>query len=119
MTAKQAAALRKAQRVSAQKRRKRAGTIIRTAAVAGVVIATQTRPNSITRTQITRRRIVTAHVARARDDHERMISLRAKAFPESIMSAKKFDANAARTEAKRAIDGYHRQPKSVRRIKRR
>jgi len=119
MSAKQAAALRKAQRISAQKRRKRAVTVVRTAAIAGVVIATQRRPNSITRTQIARRRIVNSHVARAHADHDRMVSLRAKALPETIMTAKKFDAEAARSEAKRVMDGYYRTARPVRRIKRR
>lgn len=50
-----------------------------------------------------RRRIERAHVARARADHAKLSSLRASAFPTSVMSARPFNAGAAKAEARAVL----------------
>lgn len=50
-----------------------------------------------------RRRIERTHVARARADHAKLSSLRASAFPTSVMSPRPFNAKAARAEARAVL----------------
>lgn len=59
-----------------------------------------------------RRRIERAHVARARADHAKLSSLRASAFPTSVISPRPFNARAARAEAKAVLRST---PRRVRR----
>ena len=89
-------------------------------AIAGTAVAaTQAHPASRTRTAITRRKLINRHVARAQDDHEHLAALRAKVFPTSVMTARRFDASAAKREARKLTSGYRGQVKRVRRRKRR
>jgi len=74
-------------------------------------------PASIPRTTATRRRIMRAHAARVRADHERLTSLRARVFPESVMTGRPFDEGAARREAKRLMAVYRAQARRVRRAR--
>lgn len=123
MSAAQRAALRKAQLASARKRRRRRrrssttlAVVAGSAAVAGVVIASRQRhPARLTRTEATQRRIVARHVTRARKDHRHLTSLRAKVFPTSVLTAKQFNQDAARREARRILAGYRYKPPPRRR----
>lgn len=107
-----------------RRQRARRATAVKHAALAGltvgaaVAIATQAHPASRTRTAPARQRINRAHVARARADHAKLTSLRASAFPTSVMSAPAFNAQAARREARTLTAGYRGQVKAVRRIRR-
>ncbi|WP_111511871.1 hypothetical protein [Mycobacterium kyogaense] len=87
-------------------------------AVAVVVVVSQSRPSSRVRTAPARRRIERAHVARARADHAKLVSLRASAFPTSVMNAPAFNANNARREAEALTAGYRSQVKASRRVRR-
>ncbi|WP_165613851.1 hypothetical protein [Mycolicibacterium fortuitum] len=60
-----------------------------------------------------RRRIERAHVARARADHAKLSSLRASAFPTSAISARPFNAGAAKAEARKLTSGYRGQVKAA------
>ncbi|MDP7704294.1 hypothetical protein [Mycobacterium sp. TY815] len=88
-----------------------------TVAVAGVVAASQARPASRTRTAAQRRRIVKGHVARAAADHERLTAIRARAFPTTALTGRKFDAQAARAEGRKLTAGYRRQAKQLRKAR--
>lgn len=96
---------------------------VRTAAVAGsaaiatVAVVSQSQPSSRTRTAPVRRRIERAHVARAAADHAKLRSLRASAFPTSVMTAPSFDPRSARAEAQSLTSGYRRQVKAARRMR--
>ncbi|MDV7316966.1 hypothetical protein, partial [Mycolicibacterium fortuitum] len=81
--------------------------------VAVVIVASQAHPASRTRTAPTRRRIERAHVARARADHAKLSSLRASAFPTSAISARPFNAGAAKAEARKLTSGYRGQVKAA------
>lgn len=83
--------------------------------VAAVAVASQVRPTSRTRTAATKRRIQRAHVARARADHAKMVSLRASAFPTSRLNAPTFNAKTARSEARTLTKGYRKRAKATRR----
>jgi hypothetical protein len=92
----------------------------RNAALAGSplaagVAASQARPASHTRTAAQRRRMVKRHVERARADHERLASIRARVFPTTAVTGKQFDASAARREARRLTAGHRQQVKRARR----
>jgi hypothetical protein len=74
--------------------------------VAGAVVTQQVLdPTSLTRTTATRRRIMATHVARARADHEHLSSLRARVFPTTAVTGRKFDERA-RLGAQRVTAGY-------------
>lgn len=105
-----------------QRARRLTRSTVKTAALAGtavaVVVASQSRPSSRVRTAPALRRIERAHVARARADHAKLNSLRASAFPTSVMNAPAFNAHAAHREAKALTVGYRRQVKAARRVRR-
>ncbi|MCV7139988.1 hypothetical protein H7J76_12530 [Mycolicibacterium fortuitum] len=84
--------------------------------VAVVIVASQAHPASRTRTAPTRRRIERAHVARARADHAKLSSLRASAFPTSAISARPFNAGAAKAEARKLTSGYRGQVKAAKAV---
>lgn len=96
------------------RRRTKAGITV----AVGAVAATQARPTSATRTAVTRRRIVNAHVARARADHVKLSSLRAKVDPTSVMRPRRFDAQAAKAEGRNLTRGYRKQLRNVRKASR-
>jgi hypothetical protein len=99
-----------------QKRRRRAA--VAGSAVAGtVVVASQARPASRTRTAVQRRRIVRRHVARAKADHKHLASVRARVFPTTAVTGKRFDSQAARREGRKLTKGYRRQVKLVRKVR--
>jgi hypothetical protein len=100
------------------KRRKRRRTAAGVTVAVGAVAATQAHPASRTRTAVTRRRIVKGHVARARADHAKLSSLRAKAFPTTAVTGKPFNAKAARAEGRTLTKGYRKSVKSVRKASR-
>jgi len=81
----------------------------------GAVAGSQARPTSRTRTAAQRRRIVRRHVARAASDHEHLARVRARVFPESVMTGATFDRDAATREGKRLTKRYRKQARSVRR----
>ena len=84
----------------------------------GAAAATQAHPASRTRTAATRRKIVGKHVARARADHAKLSSLRARAFPTTAVTGKPFNAKAARDEGRKVTKGYRKGVKSVRKAAR-
>jgi hypothetical protein len=100
------------------KRRKRRRTAAGVTVAVGAVAATQAHPASRTGTGVTRRRIVKGHVARARTDHAKLSSLRARAFPTTAVTGKPFNARAARAEGRTLTKGYRRQVKTVRKARR-
>jgi hypothetical protein len=98
-----------------KKRRRRKRVAVAGSAVAvGAVAGTQVRPTSRTRTAVQRRRIVKGHVGRARADHERLTSLRARVFPTSVVTGAKFDAKAAYREGRKLTAGHRKQVKRIR-----
>jgi hypothetical protein len=103
----------------AQKKRKRRRRAAGAVVVAGAVAGSQVHPTSRTRTGLARRRIVRGHIERARADHERLASIRARAFPTSVMTARPFNAKAARAEVRKLTKGYRKGVKSVRKAARR
>ena len=96
------------------RRRTKAGITV----AVGAVAVTHARPTSRARAAVTRRRIVHAHVARARADHVKLSSLRAKVDPTSVMRPPRFDAQAAKAEGRNLTKGYRKQLKSVRKASR-
>src|SRR6478609_8003076 len=92
-----------------KRRRRRRAAVAGSAVAVGAVAGSQVRPTSRTRTAVARRRIVTRHVERARADHERLTSLRARAFPTTAVTGKAFDASAARREGRKLTTGYRHQ----------
>jgi len=101
-----------------ERQRKRRRTAAGVTVAVGAVAATQARRSSRTRTALTRRRIVKAHVGRARADHVKLSSLRAKVDPTSVMRPRRFDAKAARAEGRQLTKGYRKQVKTVRKASR-
>lgn len=93
----------------AQKRLKRRRAAAGVTVAVGAVAATQAHPTSRTRTGLARRRIVRGHVERARADHAHLASIRARAFPTSVMTARPFNARAARAEGRRLTAGYRKK----------
>jgi hypothetical protein len=100
------------------KRKKRRRTAAGVTVAVGAVAATQAHPASRTRTAATRRRIVKGHVARARADHVKLSTLRARAFPTTAVTGKPFNAKAARAEGRTLTKGYRKGVKSVRKARR-
>lgn len=102
----------------AQKKRKRRRRAAGAVVVAGAVAGSQVHPTSRTRTGLARRRIVGRHVQRARADHAKLSSLRARAFPTTVMTARPFNAKAARAEGRKLTKSYRKGIKSVRKARR-
>lgn len=102
-----------------RKKRRRRAAVAGSTVVAGAVAGSQVHPASRTRTAVQRRRIVRRHVERARADHERMTSLRARAFPTTAVTGKPFNAKAARREGRKLTKGYRKQIKRTRKARRR
>lgn len=100
------------------KRRKRRRTAAGVTVAVGAVAATQAHPASRTRTTVQRRRIVKGHVARARADHAKVSSLRARVYPTSAITGRSFNAKAARAEGRKLTRGYRKQVKTVRKPRR-
>lgn len=101
-----------------RKRKRRRAAVAGSAVAVGAVAGSQVRPTSRTRTAVQRRRIVSRHVERARVDHERLTSIRARAFPTSVVTGPKFDAKTARREGQRLTTGYRKGVKTVRKAAR-
>jgi hypothetical protein len=100
------------------KRKKRRRTAAGVTVAVGAVAATQVHPASRSRTTVQRRRIVKGHVARARADHAKVSSLRARAFPTTAVTGKPFNARAARAEGRKLTNGYRKQVRTVRKTAR-
>lgn len=98
----------------ADRRKKRRRTAAGLTVAVGAVAATQARPASLTRTAATRRRIVKGHVARARADHAKLSSLRARVNPTTAVTGRPFNAKAARAEGRTLTRGYRKRVKTVR-----
>jgi hypothetical protein len=101
-----------------RRKRRRRAAVTGSAVAVGAVAGSQVRPTSRTRTAAQRRRIVSRHVERARADHERLTSLRARAFPTTAVTGKAFDAAAARREGRKLTTGYRHQVKRTTRRRR-
>jgi hypothetical protein len=65
-----------------------------------------------------RDRIVKGYVARARADHAKLSSLRARTFPTTAVTGKPFNAKAARREGRKLTKGYQKGVKKVRKATR-
>jgi len=103
-----------------RKRRRRAG-LAGTAVAATALAASQAHPASRTRTTITRRRLVKAHVARTASDHRRIVTLTARSLPHRVTTGAQLPASArkaARTEGRKLTRGYRRQVKRNRKARR-
>jgi hypothetical protein len=99
-------------------RRKRRRTAAGVTVAIGAVAATQARPASRSRTTVQRRRIVKGHVARARSDHAKLSSLRARVYPTTAVTGRPFNAKAARAEGRKLTKGYRKSVKTVRKSSR-
>lgn len=102
-----------------KRRRRRRATVAGSAVAVSAVAGSQVRLTSHTRTAAQRRRIVARHVERARADHERLTSLRARVDPTTAVTGRRFDAKAARAEGRKLTAGHRRQVKRVRSARRR
>jgi hypothetical protein len=67
---------------------------------------------------VARRRIVRGHVERARAYHERLVSIRARAFPTTAVTGRPFNAKAARAEGRKLTKGYRKGVKTQRKARR-
>lgn len=108
MTPARAAALKKAQAASAQKRR-RNGNRSRTTrlvnrgtvglAVVGTAVAAHSVYSNFYSQEAINERIIGKHVELAQFHHEQLNRLRARAFPTSVMTEPDFNPTKARLEA--------------------
>ena len=113
-----AAASSEAARLKRRVRRRRAALV--GGAVAATAVAGQVHPASHTRTAITRRKLVKAHVARAATDHRKLVTRRARALPHRPTSGAAFPTakrKAAHTEARTLTRGFRRQVKRARKAR--